>query len=132
MWWIGYNNVLPPTVKLPPGSFAGRGYGGQDGFVIPAFDLVIVPRAARFQDGGPDVRQFGRLLWLILGAGPFDEAYLAEHNASPRPFVWTKSADSNAALYHLFVGGLRECPVIGQVDQGRPRGHGKRSTQVRT
>jgi len=35
------------------------------------------------------------------------DAYLTEHNASPKPFVWTKSAElfwpnSTAALYHLF------------------------------
>jgi hypothetical protein len=33
-------------------------------------------------------------------------AYLAEHNANPKPFVWTKSAkafwpNSTAALHHL-------------------------------
>ena len=35
------------------------------------------------------------------------KAYLAEHNASPKPFAWTKSAETilaklDAALYHLF------------------------------
>jgi hypothetical protein len=34
-------------------------------------------------------------------------AYLAKQNASPKPFVWTKSAtlfspNSTASLYHLF------------------------------
>jgi hypothetical protein len=34
-------------------------------------------------------------------------AYLAKHNTSPKPFVWTQSAEaimanSNAALYHPF------------------------------
>ena len=31
-------------------------------------------------------------------------AYLAEHNASPKPFVWTKSADA-------FLAKLDRCPV---------------------
>ena len=31
-------------------------------------------------------------------------AYLAEHNASPKPFVWTKSADS-------ILAKLDRCPV---------------------
>jgi hypothetical protein len=31
-------------------------------------------------------------------------AYLAEHNASPKPFIWTKSADS-------ILAKLDRCPV---------------------
>jgi hypothetical protein len=31
-------------------------------------------------------------------------AYLAEHNASPKPFVWTKSTDS-------ILAKLDRCPV---------------------
>jgi hypothetical protein len=31
-------------------------------------------------------------------------AYLAEHNASPKPFVWTKSADT-------ILAKLDRCPV---------------------
>jgi hypothetical protein len=31
-------------------------------------------------------------------------AYLAEHNASPKPFVWTKSADA-------ILAKLDRCPV---------------------
>jgi transposase len=31
-------------------------------------------------------------------------AYLAEHNASPKPFVWTKSAES-------IIAKLQRCPV---------------------
>jgi CubicO group peptidase (beta-lactamase class C family) len=73
LWWIGFNNSLVPTVKLPPGAFSARGFGGQYAFVIPAFDLVLVHRAARFQDGGPNFREFGRLLWLVLDAGHFPD-----------------------------------------------------------
>ena len=71
LWWIGFNNSIAPAVTLPAGSFSALGYGGQYAFVIPAFDLVVVHRAARFEDGGPSMREFGRLLWLLLDAGHF-------------------------------------------------------------
>ena len=32
-------------------------------------------------------------------------AYLAEHNASPKPFVWTKSAEA-------IIAKLERCPVL--------------------
>jgi len=32
-------------------------------------------------------------------------AYLAEHNASPKPFVWTKSAEA-------IMAKLERCPVL--------------------
>ena len=73
LWWIGFNNSIAPAVTLPAGTFSALGYGGQYAFVIPAFDLVIVHRAARFQNGGPSMREFGRLLWLLLDAGHFPD-----------------------------------------------------------
>jgi CubicO group peptidase (beta-lactamase class C family) len=73
LWWIGFDNSIAPAVTLPAGAFSALGYGGQYAFVIPAFDLVVVHRAARLQDGGPSMREFGRLLWLMLDAGHFPD-----------------------------------------------------------
>lgn len=73
LWWVGFSHDTAPAVTLPAGTFAALGFGGQYAFVIPAFDLVIVHRAARFQDGGPSMREFGRLLWLLLDAGHFSD-----------------------------------------------------------
>jgi CubicO group peptidase (beta-lactamase class C family) len=73
LWWIGFNNSIAPAVTLPAGTFSALGYGGQYAFVTPAFDLVVVHRAARFQDGGPSMREFVRLLWLLLDAGHFPD-----------------------------------------------------------
>jgi CubicO group peptidase (beta-lactamase class C family) len=73
LWWIGFNNSIAPAVTLPAGTFAALGYGGQYAFAIPAFDLVVVHRAARFQDGGPSMQEFGRLLWLLLDVGRFPD-----------------------------------------------------------
>ncbi len=73
LWWIGsINNGAAPSVKLPKDTFFAQGYGGQYAFVIPAFDLVVVHRAAH-SDQGPNLRQIGRLLWLVLDAGKFSE-----------------------------------------------------------
>jgi CubicO group peptidase (beta-lactamase class C family) len=73
LWWIGFNNSVAPSVNLPAGAYSARGYGGQYAFVIPAFDLLVVHRATRYQDGGPSLREFGRLLWLVLDAGHFPD-----------------------------------------------------------
>jgi len=74
LWWIGsINGGAAPSVKLPDGTFAAFGNGGQYAFVIPTLDLVIVHRALRFQDGGPNFRELGRLLWLVLDAGGFPD-----------------------------------------------------------
>ena len=51
LWWIGFNNSIAPAVTLPAGAFSALGFGGQYAFVIPAFDLVVVHRAARFRGG---------------------------------------------------------------------------------
>jgi hypothetical protein len=39
----------------------------------------------------------------IADLGAAINAYLAEHNASPKPFVWTKSAET-------ILGKLDHCP----------------------
>ena len=70
MWWIGsINNGAAPSVALPPGTFAAFGAGGQYAFVIPAYDMVVVHRAVRTGDTGPNLREVARLLWLIFDAG---------------------------------------------------------------
>lgn len=73
LWWIGsINNGSAPSVKLPEGTYFAQGAGGQYAFVIPAFDLVVVHRAAHTEQG-PNLRQIGRLLWLMLDAGKFPD-----------------------------------------------------------
>jgi CubicO group peptidase (beta-lactamase class C family) len=72
LWWIGFvDNLVVPVVKLPLGTFFALGYGGQFAFVMPAYDLVVVHR--HDEDHGPNPRQMGRLLWLVLGAGHFPD-----------------------------------------------------------
>ncbi|MCC7272143.1 MAG: serine hydrolase, partial [Alphaproteobacteria bacterium] len=74
LWWVGFADLgRVPTVRLPPGSFSAQGYRGQFAFVMPALDLVVVHRVN--SDGltdptgvVPDVREVGRLLWLVLTA----------------------------------------------------------------
>lgn len=71
LWWIGpINGGIAPTVELPKGTFFAQGAGGQYAFVIPSYDLVVVRRGLHV-DGGPDYREIGRLLWLVLDAGGF-------------------------------------------------------------
>ena len=46
---------------------------------------------------------------------------VARHDASPKPFVWTRSAEAilaklNAALYYLFDFG-----ALGHMSEGDPR-----------
>jgi CubicO group peptidase (beta-lactamase class C family) len=73
LWWSGpINNQIAPIVNLPKGTFFAQGAGGQFAFVIPEFDLVVVHRAAH-SEGGVNLRQVGRLLWLALGAGKFPD-----------------------------------------------------------
>lgn len=72
LWWIGFvDNLVVPVVKLPAGTFFALGYGGQFAFVIPAYDLVVVHR--HDEEHGPNLRQMGRLLWLVLDAGHFPD-----------------------------------------------------------
>jgi CubicO group peptidase (beta-lactamase class C family) len=74
LWWIGFvDNIVAPVVKLPPGTFFAWGAGGQFAFVMPADDLVIVHRAPHLADGGPSLKEIGRLLWLVLDAGHFPD-----------------------------------------------------------
>jgi CubicO group peptidase (beta-lactamase class C family) len=73
LWWIGsINNGVAPSVELPEGSFFAQGAGGQYAFVIPRYDLVVVRRGLHV-DGGANLREIGRLLWLVLDAGRFSD-----------------------------------------------------------
>jgi CubicO group peptidase (beta-lactamase class C family) len=72
LWWTGFvDNLVIPVVKLPSGTFFALGYGGQFAFVMPGYDLVVVHR--HDEDHGPNLRQMGRLLWLVLDAGHFPD-----------------------------------------------------------
>ncbi len=73
LWWIApINNSIAPIVNLPKGTFYAQGAGGQYAVVIPELDLVVVHRAAH-TDQGVNLRQMGRLLWLVLDAGRFPD-----------------------------------------------------------
>jgi CubicO group peptidase (beta-lactamase class C family) len=70
LWGIGsLSDSAGSEVILPEGSFFAAGVGGQFAFVIPAYELVIVHRAAGFQYGGPGFGDMNHLLALIFDAG---------------------------------------------------------------
>jgi hypothetical protein len=50
---------------LPEGTFYAHGYGGQFAFIIPAYDIIVVHRAAHMGPG-VSLREMGRLLWLLF------------------------------------------------------------------
>src|ERR1700741_4340377 len=60
-----------PGGQIAGGDVFALGYGGQFAFVIPAYDLVVVHR--HDEEHGPNLRQMGRLLWLVLDAGHFPD-----------------------------------------------------------
>jgi len=72
MWWVAANGRHLPDVALPDGSYSARGAGGHYIVVIPDLDVVVVHRVDTFVDGNQVTSgEFGRLLRLILAAGPF-------------------------------------------------------------
>ena len=73
LWWTGPIGNVEPTVNLPDGSYFASGTGGQYAFVIPAYDLVVVRRGPHIDGGLADLRNVGRLLWLIFDAGKFPD-----------------------------------------------------------
>lgn len=86
LWWTGFvDNRIAPVVKLPPGTFFAWGNGGQFAFAMPEYDLVVVHR--HDEDHNPNLRQIGRLLWLVLDAGHFPDigpdATIAAANGKP-------------------------------------------------
>jgi hypothetical protein len=71
MWWVAADGRHLPNVALPDGSFSARGAGGQHVLVISAWDVIIVHRVDTFiPDNEVSDSQFGRLVRLILQAGP--------------------------------------------------------------
>jgi CubicO group peptidase (beta-lactamase class C family) len=70
MWWTGFPHG---SIKLPEGSFFAAGTGGQFAFVIPAYDLVVVHRAAHNELSSPTLRDMGRLLWFLFDAGGYSD-----------------------------------------------------------
>ena len=74
LWWIGFLDAsIAPSVRLPPGTFAAWGCGAQYAYVMPSYDLVVVHRTLMECGAGPSLREFGRLLWLVLDAGHFPD-----------------------------------------------------------
>jgi CubicO group peptidase (beta-lactamase class C family) len=65
LWWTG-------SKRMPPGTFAALGAGGQAAFVVPAYDLVVVHRAPHVPaaDDTAIFRGIFRLLALVLDAAP--------------------------------------------------------------
>jgi CubicO group peptidase (beta-lactamase class C family) len=65
LWWTG-------SKRMPPGTFAALGAGGQVAFVIPAYDLVVVHRAPHVPgaDDKAIFRGIFRFLGLVLKAAP--------------------------------------------------------------
>lgn len=84
LWWIGFNNSIAPAVTLPPGSFSALGYGGQYAFVIPAFDLAVVHRAARFSGWRPQHAGVRTAALAVARCRPFPQ-YRAGCNARGGP-----------------------------------------------
>jgi CubicO group peptidase (beta-lactamase class C family) len=70
LWWTGYAHQ---SIRLPEGSFFAAGSGGQYAFVIPAYDLVVIHRAAHNELSGPTLRDMGRLLWLLFDAAGYPD-----------------------------------------------------------
>ena len=75
LWWTGpFDNSIVPLVTLPPGTFFAVGNCGQFAFVMPADDLIVVNLNAHCpKSGSYDPRPIGRLLWLVLDAGGFQD-----------------------------------------------------------
>jgi CubicO group peptidase (beta-lactamase class C family) len=73
LWWTGFLDTrIVPSVTLPAGTFAAWGVGGKYAYVMPDYDLVVV-NLTLSDDNGPGLREFGRLLWLVLNAGHFPD-----------------------------------------------------------
>jgi CubicO group peptidase (beta-lactamase class C family) len=105
LWWTGFiGDVMAPVVTLPQGTFFAWGAGGQFAFVIPAYDLVIVHRAPHSPDGGPSLREIGRLLWLVL-----DAAGLPDIGRDASIEAAGGIHESGAALAHVLPGKTLIC-----------------------
>ena len=68
LWWLGLGNVQFKT-ELGPGSFSGRGNGGQFLLGAPGLDLIVVQLYDTTKPGAGDItKDFGDLLRLVLAA----------------------------------------------------------------
>jgi hypothetical protein len=113
LWWTGpVDNSVVPIVTLPAGTFFAVGYGGQFAFVIPADDLIVVSLDAHYPNPGPNFREIGRLLWLVLDAGGF-------HDIGPDVSIEAARGkpEDDAALAQLLSG---KTLVNGDVAVGGP------------
>jgi CubicO group peptidase (beta-lactamase class C family) len=73
LWWTGFlDPSFEVSVRLPPGAFAAWGNGSQYAYVLPDDDLVVVHRTI-LGSSTVGLREFGRLLWLVLDAGHFSD-----------------------------------------------------------
>jgi hypothetical protein len=74
LWWTDFlDPSIAPSVRLPPGTFAAWGCGAQYAYVMQAYDLAVVHRTLMDCSAGLGLREFGRLLWLVLDAGHFPD-----------------------------------------------------------
>ena len=73
LWWTGFlDPSVAASVRVPPGTFAAWGNGAQYAYVLPDDDLVVVHRTI-LGSSTAGLREFGRLLWLVLDAGHFPD-----------------------------------------------------------
>ncbi len=74
LWWTGpLDSPFGPVVRVPAGTFFAQGVQAQYALVLPAYDMVIVHRVdSDTSRADPNLRQVGRLVWLILKAAGMD------------------------------------------------------------
>ncbi|MFC0410277.1 serine hydrolase domain-containing protein [Roseomonas elaeocarpi] len=70
LWWLSRDGTHLPGLRVPPGTYSARGWGGHHLIVVPAHDLVVVHRAQTEVEpfrivGKPAM---GRILAALLGA----------------------------------------------------------------
>jgi hypothetical protein len=103
------STIVPPTSipKACPREGGGAGLAGTSS----ALDVPLHPDPASRVNAVENF--FSKMTRQRIRRGVFRSiadlqaainAYLAEHNASPKPFVWTKSADA-------ILAKLDRCPV---------------------
>jgi CubicO group peptidase (beta-lactamase class C family) len=113
LWWVGFlDDSMAPAVKVPQGTFFAAGAGGQFAFVMPAYDLVVIHRAPHRPEGGPNIREIGRLLWLVL-----DAAGLPDIGSDASIATARGTREDGAALARLLPG---KTLLFGETATGGP------------